>query len=282
MKKLSIRLFTIVFAIVSLSAQPYKLKEIWTSNKTLKIPESVLYDAKRELFYISNINGSPLEKNNQGFISTMKLGGKIDKMDWITGLHAPKGMAVYESKLFVSDIDRVAEININSGRVSEFHDITGAKFLNDVTIDSERSVYISDSDAQNSVIYRLKDSTMEEWLRSDQIVSPNGLYAEKDRLMIGSFSNNGLFAVYYSDKRIERIADVGMSIDGVVPDGKGNYFVSDWQGRVALVTAAGNVTVLSDTRQANINAADIEYVIARQILLIPTFSDNRVVVYKVE
>jgi len=270
----------IIFSI--LSAQPYQLKEIWTSQKTLKVPESVLYDAEREVFYISNINGTPLEKNKRGFISTMKLGGKIENMEWIKGLHAPKGMGRYKAKLFVSDIYRVAEININSGRIVEFHNVEGAKFLNDITIDAERTVYISDSDEQNSVIYCLKDGKIEEWLRDEQIVAPNGLYAEKERLLVGSFGNNGLFAVSYSDKKIEKIADVGMGIDGLVPDGKGNYFISDWQGRIALVSAAGEVTLLSDTREDKINAADIDYVIERQILLVPTFSDHRVVVYKVQ
>jgi sugar lactone lactonase YvrE len=282
MKKLFLITLILSFVLTTLSAQPYQLKEIWTSKKTLKVPESVLYDAEREVFYISNINGTPLEKNNRGFISTMKLGGKIEQMEWIRGLHAPKGMGRYKAKLFVSDIDRVAEININSGRIVDFYEVEGAKFLNDITIDAERSVYISDSDEQNSVIYCLKDGKIEEWLRDQQIVAPNGLYAEKDRLLVGSFGNNGLFAVSYSDKKIEKIADVGIGIDGVVPDGKGNYFVSDWQGRIALVSAAGEVTILSDTREQQVNAADIDYVIERQILLVPTFFDNRVVVYKVQ
>jgi sugar lactone lactonase YvrE len=282
MKKLF--LITIWFVSVSamLFAQPYQLKEIWTSNQTLKVPESVLYDAGRDLFYIANINGSPLEKNNQGFISTMKPGGEVEKMEWITGLHAPKGMGVYNDKLFVTDIDRVAEIDVNAGKISTFYEIEGAAFLNDITIDREGSVYISDSDEKNSVIYQLKEGEIEEWLRHAQIVAPNGLYAEKELLLVGTFGNNTLFAVSYDDKKIEKIANVGMGIDGVVPDGKGNYFISDWQGRLALVTAAGKVTVLSDTREANINAADIEYVIDRHILLVPTFFDNRVVVYKVE
>jgi sugar lactone lactonase YvrE len=282
MKKFFITTLLIVFVFSILSAQPYQIRQIWTSKKTLKVPESVIYDAERKIFYIANINGTPLEKNNRGFISKMKMGGKIDKMKWITDLNAPKGMGIYKAKLFVSDIDRLAEITITTGKIDKYHEVAGAKFLNDVTVTPDRTVYVSDSDEKNSVIYRLKDGKIEEWLRDEQIAKPNGLYAEKERLIVGSFGNNTLFAVSFADKKIEKIADVGMGIDGVVPDGKGNYFVSDWQGRIALVTAAGEVTILSDTREERVNAADIEYLIDVQVLLVPTFFDHKVVAYKVE
>ena len=203
-------------------------------------------------------------------------------MEWVTGLNAPKGMGIFGNKLYASDIDRVAEIDINSGKISRFYDVAGAKFLNDITVDAKGMVYISDSDEKNSVVYRLADGKIEKWLQDAQIVSPNGVYAEKDSLMVGSFGNNGLYAVSYDNKKIEKIADVGMGIDGLVPDGKGNYFVSDWQGRVALVTAKGKVTILSDTRESKVNVADIDYVISQKILLFPTFFDNRIVAYKVE
>jgi hypothetical protein len=42
------------------------------------------------------------------------------------------------------------------------------------------------------------------------------------------------------------------------------------------------VTVLIDTTNQKINSADIEYIEGKQILLIPTFFDNRVVAYQVE
>ena len=282
MKKLILISVMLSLVHTTLPAQSYELKQIWTSKETLKVPESVLYDSERNVYYISNINGTPLEKNNQGFISKMKAGGEIEDMNWITGLHAPKGMGVYKSILYVTDIDRIAEIDINAGKIKRFHEVAGARFLNDITIDEQGSVYISDSDEQNSVVYRLTKGKVEKWLQDEKIVSPNGLYAEKNRLLVGSFGNNGLFAVSYNDKKIEKIADVGMGIDGVVPDGKGDYFVSDWQGRVASVTQSGKVTILSDTRDKNINAADIEYVINERILLIPTFFDHRIVAYKVE
>ncbi|MBA7587330.1 hypothetical protein ES708_29356 [subsurface metagenome] len=39
----------------------------WSTRKVFKTPESVLYDKKCNIIYVSNINGGPNEKNN-GFI----------------------------------------------------------------------------------------------------------------------------------------------------------------------------------------------------------------------
>jgi len=65
-------------------------------------------------------------------------------------------------------------------------------------------------------------------------------------------------------------------------NGQGNYFISDWKGKTSLVTASGQVIVLIDTTSSKINSADLEYIKAKRLLLIPTFFDNRVMAYKVK
>jgi hypothetical protein len=40
-------------------------------------------------------------------------------------------------------------------------------------------------------------------------------------------------------------------------------------------------TLLLDTTPVKANAADIEFIISKKLLLVPTFSDNRVVAYKI-
>src|SRR5688572_25512308 len=61
-------------------------------------PESVLHDAAGDMYLVSNINGAPAAKDDNGFISRLRPDGQIDVLEWITGdsanvtLHAPKGM----------------------------------------------------------------------------------------------------------------------------------------------------------------------------------------------
>ena len=63
-------------------------------------PESVIHDPLTDRYLVSNINGSPLETDDNGFISLVADDGTVLNLKWIDGatdsvtLNAPKGMAV--------------------------------------------------------------------------------------------------------------------------------------------------------------------------------------------
>jgi sugar lactone lactonase YvrE len=259
----------------------YRLTEQWQTTRELRVPESILYNEREEILYVSNINGKPTEKNGLGFISRVTLDGKIEALKWAIGLNAPKGAAIFEGRFYVSDIDRLVEIELASGRILASYPAAGAGFLNDVAVDTAGNVYVTDMSTENSVIYRLHNGKLAVWLKNASISKPNGLHMEKGRLVVGNSGDGHIKAVDLSSRVITTLARVGSGIDGLRPDGRGNYFVSDWQGKTSLVTAAGDVRVLMDTTAAKINAADLEYVEKRNLLLIPTFFDNRVVAYRV-
>src|SRR5262245_62784665 len=62
-------------------------------SSALKMPESVLYDGGNKVLYVSNIEGTdPWGKDGQGSIGKVGVDGKIIKVDWVTGLNAPKGL----------------------------------------------------------------------------------------------------------------------------------------------------------------------------------------------
>ncbi|MDY7036071.1 MAG: SMP-30/gluconolactonase/LRE family protein, partial [Thermodesulfobacteriota bacterium] len=226
--------------------------------------------------------GKPTQKNGQGFISKVTLDGKIEILKWATGLNAPKGSAIYRNKLYVSDIDQLVEIDLKTGKILAKYPAAGANFLNDVSADASGNVYVSDMSSENSVIYKLSQGKMTVWVKGKEIFNPNGLFMEEKRLVVGNSGDGFIKAINLSDKKINTIARVGSGIDGLRSDGKGNYFISDWKGKTSLVTASGKIIVLIDTTASQINAADLEYIKSRSLLLIPTFFDNRVVAYKVE
>jgi len=72
------------------------------------------------------------------------------------------------------------------------------------------------------------------------------------------------------------------SIDGLVSNGKGSYLISDWAQNVYLVHPKKEKVLLLNTGSKNINAADIEYIPEKKLLLVPTFFDNSVRAYKIE
>src|SRR5690348_1590507 len=78
----------------------------------LSTPESVLVLADQDYYLVSNINGSPVDKDDNGYIAKVSADGKtVEK--WVDGakddvkLDAPKGSAVLDGKLYVADISVV-------------------------------------------------------------------------------------------------------------------------------------------------------------------------------
>jgi sugar lactone lactonase YvrE len=151
-----------------------------------------------------------------------------------------------------------------------------------VAADASGNIYVTDMSSENSVIYKLTQGQMTAWAKGKEILKPNGLYMEKERLVVGNSGDGSLKSINLADRKINTLARVGSGIDGLRSDGKGNYFISDWKGKTSLVTASGEIIVLMDTTTSKINSADLEYIKSQRLLLIPTFFDNRVVAYRVE
>ncbi|AUD02558.1 SMP-30/gluconolactonase/LRE family protein [Spirosoma pollinicola] len=261
--------------------KPMKLVKVWETDTTLRTPESVLYDGSNTL-YVANIDGKAGELDGSGFISKVTLDGKIENLRWTSGLNAPKGMGLYKNRLYVTDVYRLVCINTENGQAEKTWDAVGkGGFLNDVTVAKDGTVYVSDN--QNDKIYRLKDDKWEVWMEGEQLNKPNGVLAVgKDKLMVGSTKIGALRSVDLATKTMTTLADGMAATDGIAAEGKGNYFVSDWNGQVFHVNADGSKEQLLDTREQKINAADLDYVARKKLLIVPTFYKNSLVAYRVE
>lgn len=255
--------------------QSDKLVNKWETPKELQTPESICYDPVNQVLYVANINGKPTDKDGNGFISTLSLDGKIIELRWVAGLNAPKGMGIYKGSLYVTDINRVAEIDIKSKSITKFFDFPDAQFLNDIAIDQFGAVYISDM--MSTRIYRIYNDKAELWLDDLVLTNPNGLFVENDKLMIGC---EKIVLVGLKDKKTLVWLDETGGIDGLEGTGDGRYIFSDWSGNVYVVGADKNIEKLLDTTPAGMNAADIEFIPEKKLLLVPTFGDNRVMAYE--
>lgn len=282
-KRKAILTATVIFIFMASFAMggSFSLKKVWETPSVLQVPESVLYDTATGFIYVSNINGNPAAKDGNGFISKLSSDGKILSLKWATGLSAPKGMAIYNGKLYVSDVDSVACVDLSTGKIIKRIPAPGAMFLNDVAVDEGGNVYVSDSSGRNSVVYRVKDGKAEVWLKGGEIKSPNGLFYRNGILYVGTFSGGGkILAVNVKTKKVEVVANIGHGIDGLILDKDGFFLISDWRGKTELVTKDGEVKLLLDTTSQKINSADLGYIPEKRIVLVPTFFDNRVVAYK--
>ena len=253
-----------------------------------KNPESVVYDSKRDRLYVSNVEGSPVEKDGAGSISTVSMDGQMLEVDWVSGLDSPKGLAIHNDHLYVADIDKLIEINMETGSISNEYVAEGAKFLNDVTARSNGEVYVSDM--MTNQIYVLKDGNFSVWLESDALENPNGLLAEDDRLIVGTwgvmkedFSTEvpgHLKTVDYTSKEIKSIGS-GESIGNMdgIENFAGGYLVTDWvKGAMSLVDNNGDASLLLQLEQG---MADHEVIESSSMAFIPMMKNDTLLAYKV-
>ncbi len=263
----------LLFVANNLFAQQHQLVKKWETDTLLKVPESVYLDAPNKLLYVSNIDGAPDGMDGKGSIGKVGLDGKIIQTDWVTGLNAPKGMGIYKNMLYVADLDAVAVIDIKKSALVKRIPVPGAIFLNDVSIDKNGIVYVSDS--RNKRIYRIENENAVVFL--DSLKGPNGVLSRGDDLYV---LDAGALLKVGQDKKITQIAD-GMeaSTDGIEHVTGNDYIVSCWIGAIYYVKGDGTKEKLLDTQNQKINSADIAYDAQKKILYVPTFYKNSIVAY---
>jgi sugar lactone lactonase YvrE len=278
-----------------------KINKLWETLSVLKNPESVAYAPKQDVLFVSNVNGKPDQKDQNGFISKVSpSNGSIIKLNWVTGLNAPKGIAISNnnSRLYVSDITDLVELDIGTGKIIKRFNAPGSAFLNDVASDNQGNIYVSDT--ITNTIYKLdtnaKDnntSSLQVWLQSPQLNGPNGLHVDnnKGRLIVvslGPFSKPGagIEIVDLKSKTISSLGKEGTTspfggLDGIESDASGtHYYVTDNPaGKVYIVNANGTgYGTLIDLHTQG--TADLGFIPSQSTIIIPLMQDNKLVAYK--
>ncbi len=257
-------------------AQQPQLTKMWETDTLLTTCESVLYSAKQNLLYVSNIQGEPAGKDGKGSIGKVGLDGKIMAANWVSGLNAPKGMGLYKNTLWVTDLDELVAIDIATGKVMQKIKVEGAQFLNDLTIDKKGVVYASDS--RTKKVHQLKKGQVTTYL--DSLQGPNGLLILGKSLYV--LDNGRLLQVGKDKKPVELAKGMEGGTDGIEKVKPNEFIVSCWSGVVYYVKSDGTTQQLLDTRADKKNTADIGYDAKNRIVYIPTFFKNSVVAYELK
>jgi hypothetical protein len=255
-------------------------------------PESVLYDAANDRYLVSNINGSPTDKDDNGFISVLSPDGQVTVLKWIEGgknkvkLDGPKGMGIAKGVLYVSDITSVRMFDLKSGAPKGEIPIPGATFLNDIAAGPDGKVYVDDSGLKvgangfeptgTDSVYVIEKGKAKELAKSPELGKPNGL----------AVTDKGLVVVTFGSGEVYRLDDKGAKqdvskpptggLDGVEPVGD-SLLVSSWEGSAVYKGKLGGTyeLVLSDQK----TPADIGYDSKRNRVLVPHFMDSTVETY---
>ena len=286
MRSLILLIASLIVFCTEAEAAPRLLWE----TKGLAQPDSVVVDPATGAIYVSNIVGAVMQKDGNGFIAKLSGDGKVLTKQWVKGLDAPTGLALHDRTLYVADVDQLVEINAASGEIIKRYPAKGATFLNDVAVDADGTVYVSDT--PTNTIWRLKDRSFEPWLANDKLNGPNGLLVQGDTLIVASLGRipgvgqkqelAGLSQVSLKDQSVSPIGNgqpIG-NLGGLELLQPGVYLVTDWAaGALYRVDAKGKAERLIDLNQGS---ADLTYLPDKKIVLIPMMLDNSLVAYRLD
>lgn len=264
-------------------------------SEGLSTPESVLWDATRNVWYVSNINGSPLGKDDNGYIVRLSAdGAKMDSVPFINGvdaditLNAPKGMALVGDTLWVADIDAVRAFDVNTGNAVTSLELMaqGATFLNDAAVGGDGTVYITDTGisfaADGSVTHPGKSRVFAISGRNarEAVVLPaesaaNGLAfdAANNRWLIVGFNSANVFAWDGAADSVTVLGTGPGGGDGIIILNDGRALYSSWADSSLTTFVDGVSTKLRGALNA---PADLGYDARRNLVAVPLFNDNRV------
>jgi sugar lactone lactonase YvrE len=254
-------------------------------------PESVMYVADADIYLVSNINGVPLGADDNGFISKIDPEtGKVTEAKWIDGakdnikLDAPKGMAISNGILFVSDINTVRKFDAKTGEPKGDIKIDGATFLNDMAVAADGGVYVTDSGldekfgpTKTDAIYHIgKDDKVKPLIKDPSLANPNGIIeGEKGSVWAVTFGSGEIYQVDAKGKKAAGQKLPKGQLDGIVALDGGEYLVSSWECSAVYRGKPGG-----EWKPAVENVkspADIGWDSKRKRVLIPIFQGNSVI-----
>jgi sugar lactone lactonase YvrE len=260
-------------------------------------PESVFYDAEEDVYLVSNIQGSPTAADKNGYISKLSPDGTVIAEKWIDGtqkgvtLSAPKGMGVVDGKLYVADIDFVRVFDRATGKPVKSIKVFGAKFLNDIAVGADGSVYVSDSGLKitdkgfeptgTDAVWKvsLKAAAERVTAKKADLGRPNGLLATAGGIWVSTFAAAELFRLGDKGAKADVVTLPAGGLDGIVAAADGTIYVTSWEAKAIYKGKAGAVFEPALPGVTLESPADIGYDSKRNRLLVPLFMGNQVLVF---
>lgn len=208
----------------------FSFSEVYLYSQTYLAPESVVYDAKRNCYYISNVghitnpDGTIIKRDSLGNLSYLTTDLLLD----------PRGIVIVDDTLYVADRYKISyydlEKNIKIGSI-----LLGDMMisLNDITCDDQGYLYVTEMN--NDRVYRINTknkSDVQNINFQGELINAFGLLFDKanNRLLFVSHFEN---AKIYSMDLETMIVSVAKStmydyFEGITTDKEGNIYVSVW------------------------------------------------------
>ena len=252
----------------------------------LEAPNSFVGDQQGKEFFISNVNGEPDARDNNGFITKVDAEGKVLNLKFIQGgitdvmLHAPKGLAIVDQTLYVADLDQLKGFDRTTGKplvVISFPPLPskGVVSLTDVTAGASGLLYASDQ--SNNTIYRIEHTAghrVTQFIQDDRLAGPSGIAVNPrtGHLVAVSWNKGKIFDIT-PEGQLSELESNGFftgrfqNLSGVDFDRWGNMYVSDFsRGKIWRMTRDQRFQVIAEYL---LSPADISIDRTNNLILVP-------------
>jgi sugar lactone lactonase YvrE len=269
-------------------------------------PESVVHDSTQDVYFVSNVGPKgPATLDGDGFISRVSPDGTITELKAITGLNGPKGLCLFEDRLYVADINTLRIFNRVTGEpiasfniADQLKDNFAKLFLNDVVVKKDGTAVISDSSVNSALIEVTPEGKASVLLSGEELGQPNGLQLHGENITWVTMMSNKVLRTNPSKKifpdmelppvdvsALSNLKQGALQLDGYVRLDDGRVLVSSWvTGEVSLLNQSGKkrtvvVKVASSFDQGGTaGPADINVDLTRKRILIPLFNKGQLLI----
>lgn len=265
----------ITLGVIILAVLAFLIYLLIKGSGALNGPESITYDADAKRFLVSNTLG----KNIVTMTPEGKFGKFINK-----GLNEPRGIIIWGKKLFVADHNRLIVIDPATAKILDTINIPEAKMLNDVAVDKTGLVYITDTEKDCVFLVNPKDKSIDKVI-SPLLKAPNGIVYDmpRDQMFIVGFSKRSPILSLSTKDRGTRIFmdSIYSDLDGIAIDDLGRIYISTWAQDMIFMIPQEQNRFIAQFKEIK-DAADIYYHLPNNELVVPLFSQNKVIHIPVE
>lgn len=211
--------------------------DVTPSNAGFAGPENLVYDSVSDVYLVSNMNGGPIARDGNGFVTRLDSAGHVIAQKWIDGtkgatrLDGPKGLAIHGDTLAIADVGVVRLFNRRTGASLGVWQTPGL-LLNDVSYAPDGTLWVTDTQGPDSAgaIYHFdRKGHATRVAHGKDLDGPDGIVA---------LTNGGVMYATFGADRVARVAPNGTAtrvvtlpgkkVDGLRRLADGSYVVSSW------------------------------------------------------
>lgn len=240
-------------------------------SQSFSSPESVEFDPINNRYIVSNTNAGNLQSVIPGQSPAL----------FTADVSAPYGLAEYNGVVYVCDDGFVKGYSLTTSQSVFSLDLNG-NFLNGICSDGNGTLYVTDFSGKKIYSVNIAAQTYATVV-ANTVSTPNGILFDTQH-------NRLIFCTWGSSAKLIEVDTMSFSmttkittslsnIDGVVMDGCGNFYISEWgTDKIHKIDSLfGTPTMVFSAGVSN--PADIYFNLANDTLAVPNTSTNTVVFF---